>query len=341
MEELFNNDKRYLKRLQEGRPLGFTWKRILKNLKEKELINEQEYIEYYNFHINFKKKNNEKLEQKYKEDKKQYEIVACNACGEIINAGTYGVIFNSKNSQFNTIKGSIKGHSVTTGCPDDFEHEVEMYSKIFPIFKNLNLQNIEMLEIQNRWVEKRRCYYEMNKIFPFQLNEEQKNILNEYLKNDKTFEYQISEFLNMTKLIMLVPGIADNYYSEGGNINSNWKEIGEKNIEILFKLLNINIGDYYNSLYILLKETLKANILLIDVEFILGSIRVEDGFKNGIFMIDFDKTKYKDNITDSDLNNLINQDMFPKYVRDRIKDDVYKKKYYKYKKKYINLKKIM
>ena len=150
----------YINKLNKGNTIGFGWKPKLKYLLNNKLITEEEYKLYYNLHIN--------------EKNKQLENLKCQSCAEIINAGTYGIIFNSKNNVNQVIKGSIKGHSITTGCPKDYEHEINMYSIIYKIFKSLNLKNINIIDIQNKWVENRRCYYEMDRIYPFQINEELK-----------------------------------------------------------------------------------------------------------------------------------------------------------------------
>ena len=85
-------------------------------------------------------------------------------------------------------------------------------------------------------------------------------------------------------------------------------------MEILFTLIGINITNYYYDLYKLLKTTIENNIILYDVEFILVSIKTDQGYKNGVYMIDYDKTNEKI-INETNIEVLINQDMFPEYVR--------------------------
>ena len=116
----------YLNVLQRGDNLGFGWSRKLNFLLQNNVITREQFDEYTIRHQNIKKGEKDKLKERVK----------CQACGDVINAGTYGIIFNSNNNVNNVIKGSIKGHSVTTGCPEDFEHEIIMYSKIYPVFKS-------------------------------------------------------------------------------------------------------------------------------------------------------------------------------------------------------------
>jgi hypothetical protein len=70
--------------------------------------------------------------------------------------------------------------------------------------------------------------------------------------------------------------------------------------------------------------------------FIYNSINspfnVIKGFRNGIFMIDFDKVQEKITpVTPAEIKNLLDQDMFPDVVRASFSSS-YKKKYLKYKK---------
>jgi hypothetical protein len=339
--------QKYIPILKMGNTINlFSWRNILRSLLNDNLITNQEYNEYLFRHTNKKNKDNEQLRKKAEEFEKLNKIILCERCGNVINAGTHGYIFQSKNNTNHVIKGTIKGHSITTGCPKNFEHEVQMYSLIYPIFKKLNFDqfNIFMLEVYDRWIENRRCYYEMDKIFPYQLNNDQKKIIKDKINNYTTnnSKYLLNKFYGSKNLFMLTPGVPNkNYFSDGGNKFGTWTEIGDYFISEIFPIINIDKNQYYDLLYILLRNFISQGILLIDVEFILGSIKLDDGtFKNGIFMVDFDKTYGKNVVNDNDVNTLINQDMFPEYVRNKFKEEYYKKKYLKYKKKYILTKKI-
>ena len=105
---------------------------------------------------------------------------------------------------------------------------------------------------------------------------------------------------------------------------------------MLFSLLGISYEQYCASLILLLQSTLK-NIILTDVEFILGSVKTDQGFRNGIFMIDFDKVVEKTSpVTPFDVRDLLSQDMFPDVVRLFL--EVYIKRNTWNIKKYLNLK---
>ena len=320
----------YLNILQRGDNLGFGWSRKLTFLLENNAITEEQFEEYTIIHQNIKKGVKDKIKERVK----------CQACGDVINAGTYGIIFNSNNNENNVIKGSIKGHSVTTGCPKDYEHEIIMYSKIYPVFKSLKLDNIRILEVHNKWIENRRCYYEMDKIYPFVVTEELKSRIDSYIVTNPKYQIPLNDLKSGNNLFMLKPGHKnkDHYFSD--NINfSNWKEIGENLLNVYFRLLNYPIISYYLSLFFILDSTIKNNILLFDVEFILGSVKNGDVYENGIFMIDFDKTQSKV-IDFSDVELLLNQDAFSDYSKYLFSENnlKLKKKYMKYKKKYLELK---
>ena len=353
-----NNDaeltKMLLKKLKRGEQLGFSWKPKLEWLYKNGHVNNEQLQFYINFHQESRDAGNLILAEKQAKLVADYSPIPCTVCGDVINAGTYGFIFNSKNSPFNVIKGSIKGHSITTGCPPDFEHEIIMYQKIYPIFQRIKSSNlVGLLDIKNKFIENRRCYYEMDKVFPYVINESLKQKIQigltnpTYLKDitggfynssNNNDSYFLENFLKMDTLIMLTPGINNDYISTGGNKNSSWLELGENKLKMLFFLLDINYDDYCMSLILLLQSTLNNNIILNDVEFILGSVNTGDGFRNGIFMIDFDKVVEKTTpVTPFDIKNLLDQDMFPEVVRSSFRI-YYQKKYLKYKKKYENLK---
>ena len=335
-----------LGKLERGEKLGFSWRSRLNWLRENGYINDDQLQNYKDLHEKSAEKANSELAQRQAEQIAASRPVPCSVCGDVINAGTYGYIYNSKNSQHNVIKGSILGHSVTTGCPSDFLRETDSYSEIFPIYKEIEPSIlINLLEVKNIFVENRKCYYEMNKIFPYVINEtlgQQIQALIRLSDNDD-IEYLLQTFLNNNTLIMLTPGISDkDYITKGGNQYSSWLELGENKTKMLFSFLGINYDDYCNSLKLLLQSTLRKNIILRDVEFILGSVNKGEGFRNGIFMIDFDKVqKTTTPVTATEIKDLLEQDMFPDKVRSDVKtwfDQTYRKKYLKYKKKYVNLK---
>ena len=358
--------KNMLEKLNRGENLGFGWRRKLQWLNQNGSIDDDQLEYYTKLHIKSKEDANSKLAEKHAKIIADSRPIPCSQCGDVINAGTYGFIYNSKNSEFNIIKGSILGHSITTGCPPDFEREIINYQKIYPIFQEIKSRNIvSLLDVKNKFIENRRCYYEMDKIFPYVIDESlmqkiQRDIhqvsistdefylfdeinfalesegKTNYSENDKYF---LNLFLKMNTIIMLTPGFNKDYFSTGGNKYSNWIELGENKIKMLFSLLGISYEQYCASLILLLQSTLKKNIILTDVEFILGSIKTDQGFRNGIFMIDFDKVVEKTSpVTPFDVRNLLSQDMFPDVVRSSILGSVYQKKYLKYKKKYLNLK---
>ena len=330
-----------LGKLERGEKLGFSWRSRLNWLRENGYINDDQLQIYKDLHEKSAEKANSELAQRQAEQIAASRPVPCSVCGNVINAGTYGYIYNSINSPYNVIKGSIKGHSITYGCPSDFEHEVVMYQKIYPIFQEIKSSNlVSLLDIKNKFIENRRCYYEMDKIFPYVINETlRQKIQAEIGLLNGNNRYFLQTFLNMNTLIMLTPGFTDkDYFSSGGNENSSWFELGEDKIKMLFSLLDISYDEYCESLILLLQSTLRKNIILTDVEFMLGSINTGEGFRNGIFMIDFDKVEEKKTrVEASEIRNLLVQDMFPDDVRSFF-STFYQKKYLKYKKKYVNLK---
>ena len=338
-----NNDaeltKKLLGKLERNEKLGFSWRSLLNWLKENGSINEEQFENYTRLHEDSTSAANLVLAGRRAEQIAASRPVPCSVCGDVINAGTYGYIYNSLNSPYNVIKGSIKGHSVTYECPSDFEHEVIMYQKIYPIFQEIKSSNlVSLLNIKNKFIENRRCYYEMDKIFPYVIDKTlREKILSQISTSDNDDdEYFLQIFLNNNTLIMLTPGISNkDYFGTGGNEHSSWLELGENKTKMLFSLLGISYDDYCNSLKLLLQSTLRNKIILTDVEFILGSVNTGKGLRNGIFMIDFDKVQETTApVTQPEINTLLYQDMFPDVVRNTF----YQKKYLKYKKKYENLK---
>ena len=337
-----NNDaeltENLLGKLKINEKLGFSWRSLLNWLKENGSINEEQFENYTRLHEDSTSAANLVLAGRQAEQIEASRPVPCSVCGDVINAGTYGYIYDSLNSEYNVIKGSILGHSITTGCPPDFLRETNMYNKIFPIYKEIETRIlIKLLEVKNIFVENRKCYYEMNKIFHYVIDDTlRQNIQSQISTSNKDDGYFLQKFLGNNTLIMLTPGISDkDYFSTGGNEHSSWLELGENKTKMLFSLLGISYDDYCNSLTLLLQTTLRNKIILTDVEFILGSVNTGEGLRNGIFMIDFDKVQETtDPVTIPEINALLNQDMFPDVVRNTF----YQKKYLKYKKKYENLK---
>ena len=313
-----------LEKLSSGIYVGIT---RLNWLKENGYISERQFRQYKRLHDESAEKANSELAERQAYLTSESGPIQCSYCGDVINAGTYGFIFNSNKSQFNVIKGSINGHSITYDCPADFEHEVVMHGTIYPILQEIKSKSsnlVNMLDIKNKFLENRRCYYEMDKIFPYVIDEK---IVNNIQINKGKFsreeEYLIEISLNSETLTMLTPGVNDkDYYSTGGNKYSSWFEIGENKIKMLFSLLGISYRGYCDSLVSLLQSTLRNNIMLIDVEFILGSVYTDEGYQNGIFMIDFDKVKVKEeDVTLSEIDFVLEQDMFPDMVINEIKKE--------------------
>tara|TARA_Y200000002_G_scaffold182699_1_gene150735 strand:- start:2152 stop:3231 length:1080 start_codon:yes stop_codon:yes gene_type:complete len=314
-----------LEKLLRGEHLGIGWKSRLNWLKENEYISEREFRHYRKLHNESAEKANSELAERQANLTSESGPKQCSYCGDVINAGTYGFIFNSNKSPFNVIKGSIHGHSITYDCPADFEHEVVMHGTIYPILQEIKSKSsnlVNMLDIKDRFLEYRRCYYEMDKIFPYVIDEKiVNNIQGKKGSFSRDEEYLIETFLNMNTLTMLTPGFTNkDYFSTGGNKYSSWFEIGENKIKMLFSLLNISYDGYCDSLVSLLQSTLRNNIMLIDVEFILGSVYTGEGYKNGIFMIDFDKVKVtEEDVTLPEIDFVLKQDMFPDMVINKIK----------------------
>ena len=338
--------RKLLEKLDRNENLGPVWRPQLNWLLENGFISKAQLKEYTTRHQNSIRAANQELAGRQAQQIAASLPEPCKACGNVINAGTYGYIYESLNSPHNVIKGSILGHSVTTGCPPDFLRETDSYSEIFPIYKEIEPSIlINLLEVKNIFVENRKCYYEMNKIFPYVIDETlgQQIQAQIRLSDNDDIEYLLQTFLNNNTLIMLTPGISDkDYITTGGNQYSSWLELGENKTKMLFSFLGINYDGYCNSLKLLLQSTLRKNIILRDVEFILGSVNKGEGFRNGIFMIDFDKVqKTTTPVTATEIKDLLEQDMFPDKVRSEVKtwfDQTYRKKYLKYKKKYVNLK---
>ena len=238
----------------------------------------------------------------------------CFDCGELLNGGTYGYIFRSLSDRTKIIKGSSEGHAQAFSCPPDFEREHQMYTQIAAYFPSLKLQTISLINIYKNWIENRRCYLKMDEIRPIVLSKRQ---MNKAIKKQKTLSEKnahiIDKLLEKKCLFMLLPGDEDPFRAEeGGGETSKWIEIGKSTIDIYLTLLGINPKQYYKDLQTLVDGSMKKNIKLTDVEFILGSING----RNHVFMIDFDKVKEmttaeKKKMLETKMS-ILDQPMFPK-----------------------------
>jgi hypothetical protein len=330
--------EKYMKEL-ESENLGFTWRNKLKFLQENGYISETEENKYKQYYLDKGKTSVQKLAAALKADAVTEEAVKCKECGEKINSGTYGIIFNSNTDDNIVVKGSIQGHSITTGCPENFTREFDRYQEIKQAFpSHLNIVSLINI-IGNVWVEERRCYFKMEKLYPIEFNAEQMTRLNEKIltaedkaEPNRDFIYNLTEIKNTPRLYMLVPGVTNPeiYFNEGGNgVTNGWREINEPMMRIIFEILGIDIMEYYSELIKILKATMEKGLYLIDVEFILCSTFEpnESGElirKNKVVMIDFDKVKRGGN----DFNlvrTTLEQDMFPLTIQDEFLREMPKK----------------
>ena len=159
----------------------------------------------------------------------------------------------------------------------------------------------------------------MEKLFPIVFNESQKIMLEQKIQEMGALNYQLTTIRDNTELYMIVPGITNPqiYFNNGGSSDSQWREINEPIMEIIFEILGININNYYEELKKILRISILHNIYLIDVEFILCSILEPDESgelikKNKIVMIDFDKVKFGASLDKKTYIDLtLKQDMFP------------------------------
>ena len=181
-EEDKNRAEKYIGELLSGK-LGFTWKSKLNFLYENGHITEEQLNQYWQAYLDSRKTSEQVLQRKMSEAAVTEQAVKCGECGEKINAGTYGVIFNS-NAYYNmVIKGSIQGHSITTGCPENFTREFDRYQEIKQVFPS-DLNIISLLNIiGDVWVEERRCYFRMEKLYPIEFSVEQITRLDEKISS--------------------------------------------------------------------------------------------------------------------------------------------------------------
>ena len=265
----------------------------------------------------------------------------CEDCGELLNGGTFGYIFQSKKHPNRVIKATRDGFATAFDCPAKFKQEFIMWKRIKSFFPS-KIKIITMVEIYNERVEKRRCLLEMDRIRPAVLTEKQiqkcialrdnlllyqrptKKMANVTAKKKafvktrnearaKAMTHDIIDRLSEQKwLFQLLPGDMDPYFlSEGGGETSKWIQIGKNIMAIYFEILGMDIIQYYKDLEILMGAAIKNNIKLTDVEFILGS---NDGKTNHIFLIDFDKVAEMNSVEKNNQfdveKDLLDQPMF-------------------------------
>jgi hypothetical protein len=324
-----NRAEKYIGELLSGK-LGFTWKSKLNFLYENGDITEEQLNQYWQAYLDSRKTSEQVLQSKMSEAAVTEQAVKCGECGEKINAGTYGVIFNS-NAYYNmVIKGSIQGHSITTGCPENFTREFDRYQEIKQVFP-ADLNIISLLNIiGDVWVEERRCYFRMEKLYPIEFNVEQITRLDEKISSayavaepNRDLIYNLTEIRNTPRLYMLVPRVISPqfYFNEGGHgVTNGWREVNEPMMKILFEILGIDIMKYYSDLAKILIATINSGIYLIDVEFILCSTLEpnESGElirKNKIVMIDFDKVIRGPKNDTGLVNTTLSQEMFPLIIQ--------------------------
>ena len=311
-------DEERVQALSENKKMGPAWRPILQDLLERKKISEEEYRLYTKNHEVNKiaqaevcKKNMETLEN-------NIAACVCKDCGEVLNAGTYAMIYQSNKDDDLVIKGNINDQSKSdNGCDGVFEKEFHMYNKIKS--KLPKLKTISLVDIKRHWVEDRRCYLEMDRIKPVVLSTEQLAECEKMSKYQEQNRLFIDKLVKQDTLFMLLPKREYTTLESGGNKYSKWYEIADFGISLYLKILGIRKIQYYQELKMILRDLMSNNIGLKDVEFILGSVKG----KNGIFMIDLDKVEFKDtkfNITEQ--ATLTSQDMFPyKNMEDIVKYD--------------------
>ena len=326
MDFIKNNDE-LIQTLKDGGVLKLPWRSKLSNLHEKGIISDGDYAEYTERHLQHQSQQ-QKIIKDLVEAKKvntSIEAAKCDDCnGSPINAGTYGYIFNSNDPNI-VIKASMNAHSEAFGCPSEFTKEIEAYQAIYNSIDTRNLNLIKLVDVYgDLWVEKRRCYYRMEKLFPIVLNDKQKVDLHESIEQEKddTIKYSLESLRDDPELYMLTPGITNPkiHFGVAGGQHSNWREINLPIIEKFFNILGIDIDKYLEDLESIVNQTLESNIELIDVEFMLCSVITgtnDDGSlkkENKLVMIDFDKVKLNQPIPNK--NVVMNQDMFVYAIND-------------------------
>ena len=243
------------------------------------------------------------LSLKMRQKEQETAIVYCDDCKDIINSGTSGNIFSDKTND-NLI---IKGSKVT-----DFSgllHEHSMWKQIKSVFPKEN-NIITLVNLSNPFEQNSHIYFKMNRIKPIILTDEQNIKLNQRKELFSELEFEILK--KSENIFMLTPGIKNKkHFSSGGNEHSSWFELGENIIKLYFDILDIDYNIYLKSLNLILENCYTNNIALRDVEFILGSVND----KQGIYMIDFDKTFIIEESNHIPIKILTEEDMWPDEVR--------------------------
>ena len=249
----------------------------------------------------------------------------CNDCGKVINAGTYGIIFEDKTDSEKIIKGSIKGHGKKEECKStatDFGKEFYMLTKILEVFPSTTIRMVQPYD--NIWFEKRHCYIRMDKLNPIILDKSQKEQAI-HLLSGRNDIHKSQEFLTMLTtmsplpLFKLTPRYKNKFHhiknvitSHGMGAFANWVEIGEIQIRILFEIIGLDYDKYIDDLATIIITMSNNNIILNDIEFLLANAKGQ----SGVFMIDFDKTFEVESSDPEELlvllqRNLSNEECFP------------------------------
>jgi len=327
MEFTKNNDDELKQILEDGGVLKLPWRPKLSKLREKGMISDGEYDIYTTRHTQHQSQQQQIIKERVEAKKNNTSIEAakCEDCnGPPINAGTYGYIFNSNDSNI-VIKASMNAHSEKFGCPSDFTKEMEAYHAISSSINTSKLNIIKLVDVYGElWVENRRCYYRMEKLFPIVLNTIQETKLQESIaqETNNNIKYSLESLRDAPEMYMLTPGIRNPrvHFGVAGGQYSNWREINMPVIEKFFDILDIDTNKYLEDLESIINDTLEYNIELIDVEFMLCSVITgikADGSpikENKIVMIDFDKVKLNQPMPNKDL--VMNQDMFVHAIND-------------------------
>jgi hypothetical protein len=317
----FMDDDELKQKLEDGGLISLPWRPKLLNLQEKGMITDDEYNIYKTRHEQHQSQQQKIIKERLqaKKNATSIEAVKCTDCiGPPINAGTYGYIFNTNDPNI-VIKASMNAHSEAFGCPPDFTREIDAYHAISNSFNMYNRNIIKLVHLYgDLWVENRRCYYRMEKLFPIVLNTIQKTKLQESIaeETNKDIKYSLESLNDAPEMYMLTPGIINPivHFSIAGGQYSNWREINMPVIEKFFDILDIDTNKYLEDLETILNDTLNNNIELIDVEFMLCSvitgINADDSpiKENKIVMIDFDKVKLNQDPPNKGV--VMNQDMF-------------------------------
>ena len=169
-----------MEKVQKINNLGFTWRRILNELLEKQVITQKLHNKKVELYELRKKLGTAKLKAKTSSVTAVEDHIRGKNCGVTINSGTYGYIFQSTKDPNIAIKASINGHSITTGCPPEFTREYYSHKDIKTYFPNLKIINLLDIKDKSLYVDdqKRRCYFEMEKLYPIEINQKQKVMLN-------------------------------------------------------------------------------------------------------------------------------------------------------------------